>query len=69
MRGGCPGAALVACHTGGAAGCSSVLLVRPDGERAGADGRPRGVSVAVIVNTEGVDLRDVADGVARLFAD
>ena len=64
-----PGAALVACHTGGAAGCSSILLVRPTGDRRGEDGRPRGVTVAVIVNTQGVGLRELADDVARLFAD
>ena len=64
-----PGAALVACHTGGAAGCSSILLVRPAGEQSGADGRPHGVTVAVITNSEGADLRGLADDTARLFAD
>ncbi|XP_043226002.1 serine beta-lactamase-like protein LACTB, mitochondrial isoform X2 [Amphibalanus amphitrite] len=64
-----PGAAMVAYHTGGAAGCSSILLVRPDGQQTGNDGRPRGVSVAVIANAQDVSLREVADDVARLFAE
>ena len=53
-------------HTGGAIGASSVLLVRPapDDEHASA---PRGVTVAIIMNMQGVNLNPLALKVASLF--
>lgn len=58
-----------ACHTGGACGASSVLLICPHNVVGGDKGGPlpRGVVVSILVNMEGVGLSKLASDIARVF--
>lgn len=60
-------APLSAQHTGGAVGCSSVLMVLPSSEN-GVVGQVCGVTVAIIVNLQGVGLLQLATQIAQLFS-
>ena len=54
-------------HTGGAVGASSVLLMVPSPLASAAI--PSGVTVAIIVNLEGIGLHHLALNVAALFSE
>jgi len=58
------------CHSGGAVGASSILLILPRVEACGGSSEkliPRGVCVSIIVNKQSVSLRKVALKIAKLF--
>ena len=57
-------------HTGGAIGASSVLIVMPRKAGTAGDvstGEPKGVTVAIAVNLQGVGLNRTAVEIARIF--
>ena len=70
---GCPArCTLVISHTGGAVGCSSVLVVVPDSREdrhSGAFSRPSGVVVVMIANIIDASLYRTAVKISELFSD
>ena len=62
-----------ACHTGGAVGASSVLLIYPREDPKIAENcektPPHGIVVAIICNLQNVSLSQLAQEVAKIFDD